>query len=42
VLRPGYLVPLVEADTGRTMLAFGLTSLVVGVIVMRRLARVEV
>lgn len=42
VLRPGYLVPLVEAEVGRTMLTFGVISLVLGVIVMRRLARVEV
>lgn len=40
-LSPHYLDPLAQTETGRTLVASGLLSLVVGVITLRRLARVH-
>lgn len=41
VMRPGYLVPLIATELGRMMLAGGMASLLIGFVVMRRLAMVE-
>jgi tight adherence protein B len=41
-VQPDYLSPLWEPGLGRTLLTGGLVSMVLGVLVMRRLSQVEV
>ncbi|MCB9796654.1 MAG: type II secretion system F family protein [Alphaproteobacteria bacterium] len=41
LIRPGYLTPLYTTPLGQAMLLGGMVSLVVGILVMRRLAQVE-
>jgi tight adherence protein B len=42
LIKPTYLTPLLGSDPGRVLLAIGAISLVIGAIIMRRLAAVEV
>lgn len=42
LLRPSYLIPLISTDLGQMMLRIGLLMLLMGILVMRRLATVEV
>lgn len=41
IITPGYLAPLLEPGLGRSMLVGGAISMVIGVVLMRRIARVE-